>query len=144
MSTFEIVLTCFLAWGALVFTAFFAFTIMRTKIKNKALLVKSHREIWIFYSEHEDELKELLSDKAKMRALTGKERQFATMLTIHAELAYSMLKTDMVYRESNKPYIDDIAKVYNKPLMRAYWEETKNFRLKSFAKKVDRELAQNK
>lgn len=140
MSTFEIVLTCFLAWGALVFTAFFAFIIMRTKIKNKALLVKSHREIWIFYSEHEDELKDLLNDDAKVRALTGKERQFATMLTLHAELAYSMMKTDMVYRESNKPYMDDFAKVFNKPLMRAYWEETKSFRLKSFAKKVDESL----
>jgi hypothetical protein len=140
MTTFEIVLTCFLAWGALVFTAFFAFTIMRTKIKNKAGLVKSHREIWLYYSEHEAELKDLLNDDAKVRALTGKERQFATMLTLHAELAYSMMKTDMVYRESNKPYMDDFAKVFNKPLMRAYWEETKSFRLKSFAKKVDESL----
>ncbi len=137
MSTFEIVLTCFLGWFALVLAAFFAFTIIKTKIKNKSFLVKNHREIWTYYSEHEDKLKDLFDPKAKVRELTGIERRFAIMLTTHAELAYSMVKTDMLYIESKKPFMTDIAKVYSKPLMKKYWEETKQFRSPSFAKKVD-------
>lgn len=140
MSVFEIILISFIIWFALVFAAFFAFLILKTKINNKVLLVKSHREIWCYFAEHEEELKELFNPNAKERALTGMERHFATMLTAHAELSYSMLKTDTVYIESKKPYMADIANVYNKPLMRKYWEETKACRQPSFVKKVEEYL----
>lgn len=138
MSTFEIILVCFIAWLGLTITGIFAFYICKTKMQNREFLVQNHRELWTFYYNNMDELEELFNPNAKVRDLTEKERTFATMLTTHVECAFSLRKFDLVITENKEAVNLDIASTYSLPLMRKYWESAKKYRSKSFAKEIDK------
>ncbi len=139
MTTFETVIICFLAWGALVLCGAFTFHILKTKMDNKKFLVQNHRELWTYYCDHLEELQDLFDDKAKVRALTKKEHMFAVMLTNHAESAYKMLKYDLVLND-RKAAMRDFANVYRKPLMNEYWQSARQYRDADFVKQIDKLL----
>ena len=141
MTTFEIIIVCFLAWGALMLCSIFTFNIFKTKMDNKKYLVQNHRELWTYYCEHVDELKVLFDNKAKVRALSEKEHMFAVMLTNHAECAYKMLKNDLVFTDK-KAALRDFADVYRKPLMHEYWQNARQYRDADFVKQIDKLLGE--
>ncbi len=91
MGAMEIILIVFFAWIVLNLTAVFAFWILKTRVNLQGELVKGHREIWMYYHDNYDALKDIF-DNDKKEPLTEKQHMFLVMLFNHMELAYNMKK----------------------------------------------------
>lgn len=134
MTTLEIILVVFGAWFALMTMGIFAFVIYRSKIKAQGELVKGHREIWIYYDDNYDALKDIF-DNDKKEPLTRKQHMFLVMLFNHMELAYNMKKYDMLSRKiSNK---EDFKDIFANNSVCEFWAKNRVFRDKAFAKYID-------
>ncbi len=141
MTTFEIIITVFLAGFALMTCGIFAFKILKTKCGFKRDIVKGHRELWTFYIEHCDKLKDLFDRKTTKKELTEEQFMFITMLFNHMELCYKLKKCDMLSRTFSLK--EDWLDIMSYPLIKVYWQNTYQFREKDVAKYINK-LIDNK
>jgi len=135
MTTLEIILIVFGVWFALMTMGIFTFVICRSKIKAQAELVKGHREIWMYYHDNYDALKDIFDNNVK-EPLTSKQHMFLVMLFNHMELAYNMKKFDLLARTIRNK--EDFQDIFTNNSVGEFWEKNRVFRDKAFARYIDK------
>ena len=142
MSTLKIILLVAFAWFVIMTMAIFAFHIFKTKLMFKSELVKGHRDLWIFYHENYDDLKEIFSDNTKAIEINQKQSIFLVMLFNHMELSFKLKQCDMLPRTGG--YGKDYKGAMSNKTIRKFWEKNRIYRDKSFARCIDKLLNEEK
>ena len=126
MTILEIILIALGIWLILFVCAVFTFYILKTKAKFKQDVARGHRELWIFYHQQYEDLKDIFDKATKREELTEKQYIFLSMLFNHMEMCYKFKQYDMLPRDLSLK--DDFKDIMSYPLIKKYWIQTNQFR----------------